>query len=327
MNLRNKLVSLGSIIKTKFFLQRVPLIISWHLLDRCNRKCKYCNWWSMSSKELTTQEVFSIIGEMAKMRTQAIIFSGGEPLLREDIGQIIKYCHSKNIFAGLTSNGSLVPSKINEIRNLDLIKLSFDGPLEIHDLIRGEGSYNELMNAVKVAKENALKIALNTTLTKYNLDSIDFILGKAEELDIKVKFQVVNYVHAPGRDISFLFPEKRKYKDAVKKLIDLKRHNKYIINSFTALNYLYNWPHNIKLACYAGRLICCISSNGNLYPCTMMINKINTLNCLKSSFKEAFHSLPIKPLCNGCWCTSTLELNCLLDLNFDTILNIKKLFK
>ncbi len=260
------------------------------------------------------------------MGTQTIIFSGGEPLLREDIGKIIDYCRSKNIFTGLTSNGILVSSSITKIRNLNLLKLSFDGPPEIHDLVRGEGSYQKVIDAAEKAKKHNLKVTFNTTLSKYNLDSIDFILRKAQELDIRVKFQPLSHVHTEGRDIKSLFPEKSKYLEVISKIMNLKKRNKYIINSYSTLEYLYNWPENTgKIKCYGGKLVCCINPRGDVSNCTIMMSKGSFVNSVVNGFKKAFYNLP-NAYCNGCWCTSTLELNCLLSLDLHTIVNSRKLF-
>lgn len=325
MNLTNKIAALKAIIKVKLFSKRIPFIISWHLVNRCNRRCKYCFRWDVPCKELTTQQVISIINDFEKIGTRVIIFSGGESLLRDDIGEIINYCRSKNIFTGLTSNGSLVSLKINEIKNLNILKLSLDGPKEINDFLRGDGSYDDVMTAVEFGKKHGLKIKFNTTLSKYNLSCIDFILQKAKELDIKVKFQPLSHIHTSGKNIDFLLPEEKDYKDAIKKLIYLKKSNKYIINSFSALGYLYNWPMHKKLNCYGGKIVCSISPDGNLYPCTMLMKTINAPNCLNISCKEAFDNLA-NSSCKGCWCTSTLDLNCLMTFKLNTILNIKKLF-
>lgn len=328
MKIKNKIASIKTIVKTKFFAQRIPLIVSWHLVNRCNKRCKYCYRWEGDTKELTTKEIFSIIDELSQMGTQAIIFSGGEPLLRDDIGGIINYSQRKGIFTGLTSNGSLVAQKINEIRNLDMLKLSLDGPEKIHDFIRGDGSYNEVMNAVRIAKENKLNIKFNTTLTKYHVDNIDFILEKARQLNIGVKFQPLSHVHSMDHDIDFLLPDEKRYKQTVQRLICLKRTNPFIINSTLALEYLYHLPYraNVKLKCYAGRLICCIAPNGDIFPCSAMRDKTRPTNCLEGTFKQAFHNLPFVSACKGCWCTSTLELNCLLRFNFKTIMNMRRLF-
>ena len=327
MDFGTKAAFLKSIIQVKFFARRIPLVISWHLINRCNRRCKYCFRWETASGEMSREEVFKVIDELAGMGTRAIIFSGGEPLLRDDIGDIINYSRSKKIFTGLTSNGDLVGKRIGEIRNLNMLKLSLDGPREIHDFLRGEGSYDKVMEAVRAAKKAGISIKLNTTLTKYNIECVDFLLEKSEELDIQVKFQPVSHVHAMGRDIGALLPEEDKYKEAISRIIRLKKRNPYIINSVSALKYLYALPHSKKINCYAGRIICCIMANGDVTPCSAIRDCFSANNCLAASFKDAFEKLPPVSICKGCWCTSTLELNCFLRFGLDTLLNIKNLFK
>ncbi len=327
MDLETKAAFLKSIIQVKFFGRRIPLVISWHLVNRCNRRCKYCFRWETASGEMTRGEVFKVIDELAGMGTRAIIFSGGEPLLRDDIGDIINYSRSKKIFTGLTSNGDLVERRIGEIKNLNMLKLSLDGPQEIHDFIRGEGSYEKVMEAIKAAREKGMSIKLNTTLTKYNIEYIDFLLEKAEKLNIQVKFQPVSHVHAMGRDISALLPDENKYKETISRLIRFKKFNPYIINSVSALKYLYTLPHSKKIKCYAGRLICCIMPNGDVAPCSAARDCFSSNNCLAATFKDAFDKLPPVSSCKGCWCTSTLELNCFLKFNLDTLFNIEKIFK
>lgn len=274
---------------------------------------------------MTTGEIFKAIDRLTTMGTRVIMFSGGEPLLREDMGDIIRYCKGKSIFVGLTSNGDLVREKIKDIKDLDVLKLSFEGPPEIHDSLRGEGSYGSIMDAVKIAKENNMNIKFNTTLTKHNIDHIDYILQKAMDLDVKVKFNPVTYLHSLGKDISFLFPEGEKYRQTVQRLIDLKKSNPYIINSSVALKYLYNWPAYSRLKCYAGRLSCCITPNGDVYPCSLLRDRAKSFNCLLPEFKESFPELSREVSCDGCWCTSTLELNFFLAFNIDAVLNIKEL--
>ncbi|MCF7907366.1 MAG: radical SAM protein [Candidatus Omnitrophica bacterium] len=326
MKLINKIASLKSILKAKCFSYRIPLIVSWHLVNRCNRKCKYCYRWSTVEKELSSDEVFCVIDVLSQMGNQVIIFSGGEPLLRDDIGKIIDYSQAKGIFTGLTSNGDLVPERINEIKGLDMLKISFDGPKDVHDFLRGKGSYDNVMVAIETAKKYNIKVKFNTTLTKYNIEYIDFILEKAKQLNVKVKFQPVSHVHSAGKDIRDFFPEIKEYKQAVQRLIDSKRTNKFIINSIASLNYLSTWPHPLKLKCYAGKLICCITANGKVWPCSAAREESYHLNCLDPKFKKMFARGLAMPFCQGCWCSSTLELNCLMKFNLNTILNIRRLF-
>lgn len=311
-------------IKVKLFKHKIPLAVSWSLTNKCNLKCKYCDSYKIKSKELTKKEIFHIADELAYMGTQRISLIGGEPLIREDIGDIIKYLKKYNFHLTLTSNGKLIKNKIEDIRKIDLIKLSLDGPKKVHDLLRGDGSYNDVMEAIKIIKNNNIKLMINTTLNSYNLGYVDYILKVAEKFDIPVKFQPINNLsYLSKKDILPLIPDKNEYLKTIKSIVYMKKKSKYITNSIKGLEYLAAWPNKKEIKCYAGKIICRISPNGNLYPCSFMENKTRRLNCIEIGFKKAFEQLP-EISCRRCWCSSTLELNLLMSFNPESILNLKK---
>ena len=299
MQLKNKTIAIKSILNQRLFNKKIPLSISWALTNRCNKKCFYCNLPNIPSKELTTKQIFSVIDELAELGTQRIGFTGGEPLLREDIDKIVDYSHSKGIFTGMVSNGSLVKKNIGKIKNLDLLQLSLDGPEEINDKQRYKGSYKYVIDSIKASKGKIPKIWLTCVLTKNNLNSIDFVLDLAKQYNLKVFFQpVVDYKNC-GLQAKTLFPDKKEYKETVKKLITLKKKNKQIGNSKAGLKYLQNWPIHKKLNCYAGKLSAHIYPNGDVYSCFNMDGK-KPVNCMDNGFKNTFNQLSFKD-CEGCW--------------------------
>jgi len=268
---------------------------------------------------LSTHEILAIIDELKALGTLAIAFDGGEPLLRDDIGEILSYCKSKRLFITINTNGSLVPKKIREIKKVDYLKISFDGPPEIHNYIRGDGTYSDAVKAIVAAKENYIEARLNTTLTKYNLRYIDFILNKAEEWNLKVKFQ-------PVINSNTLYPRVDEYRQAIKKIIlEKSKCSKYIINSLSSLNYIYTWPSGKPLKCYAGILFCRISPMGNVYPCNIMRDSKSSVGCKDYGFKEVFKNMPRDYSCTGCWCTTSLELNYFLSFKIDALSNVYKI--
>jgi MoaA/NifB/PqqE/SkfB family radical SAM enzyme len=101
---------------------------------------------------LHTADVFRIVDQLADMGTQRIGLSGGEPLLRDDIGEIIRHIKGKGIECGLSSNGILVPERLLEIRGVDSICLSLDGDKHVHEDLRGKGTYQKVMRAVQCVK-------------------------------------------------------------------------------------------------------------------------------------------------------------------------------
>jgi len=325
MQLKNRFKIIKSIINQRLFNITIPLSISWTLTNRCNKKCFYCNLPNINSKELSTKQIFSIIDELVGLGTQRIGFTGGEPLLREDIKEIIDYSHSKGIFTGMVSNGSLVKKNIRKIKNLDLLQLSLDGPQEINDLQRYKGSYKDVISAINASMDKIPEIWLTYVLTKNNLNLVDFILSLTEEHDLKVFFQpVVDYKNC-GLQAKNLFPDKERFKETIKKLIRLKRTNRHIGNSRVGLRYLYNWPNHEKLNCYAGKLFAHIYPNGDVYPCFNMDGK-RPINCLNNGFNNAFKQLKLKD-CEGCWTYANIEMSYLFNLNFNVGWNSIKLLR
>ena len=306
MKIKNQFFIIKSILSQKLFHKKTPLSVSWTLTNRCNKKCFYCDLPNIPSKELTTKQILGIIAELANLGTQRIGFTGGEPLLREDIKEIIDYSHKKGIFTGTVSNGSLVKENINKIKNLDLLQLSLDGEKEINDLQRYKGSYKDVISAIKSARDKIPKIWLTYVLTKNNLNSVDFILDLARQYNLKVFFQPVVYYKNCGLQARSLFPDKEKFKEIIKKLIKLKKVNKYIGNSIVGLRYIYGWPNYKKLKFYAGELFAHIYPNGNVYPCFNMDDK-HPLNYLSNGFDNAFKNLELKN-CKGCWTYAHIEM-------------------
>jgi MoaA/NifB/PqqE/SkfB family radical SAM enzyme len=328
MKFINKIKSLGSIIKIKIFKKRIPLAVRWQLTNRCPNRCIYCKIWADDySNELSTTKILTIIDSLKKHGTQTISFSGGEPLLRKDIGTILDYCQKKNISTSMNSNGALLPQKINQIQTLDLLKLSFDGPEEIHDRIANcKGSYHQVFRAIEIAQARGIKTIFTTTLTKYNIAHLSFILEMAKRYNTLVAFQPLKRLSKGVEHLEDMMPQERKYKQAIAELIALKKKgDKSMRNSLYELEHIYQWPRYKNLECWAGRIFCMIGTQGELYPCDRIQYKTEMPNCVTLGFKKAFESLPRTINCDGCGFCGTLELNFLLSFKLGIIRTIRKI--
>jgi len=321
---KNELLFTYRLLKARLLKKRIPLIIGWSLTNRCNLKCLYCIRWKCVNKELSTGQICSIIDELAVMGAQSINFTGGESLIREDIGEIISYTKSKNINTGLSSNGILVPLKIEEIKKADSLTLSFDGDEDSHDIQRNKGSYIRVLQAIQTARENNLPVRLHTVLTKNNTGSVEFILKSAERWGIVVNFSIVEFDPFSEREIiQSLFPPIEDLKSAINRLIVEKRNgNKNIGNSLNGLKYLYNWPDYKRINCCAGIIYCRIEPNGDIYSCANLTNRVNPQNPEHQGVKDAVDRLQTGG-CKSCWCSSHIEMNYIYAFCLDAILNAK----
>lgn len=324
MKKKNLFRALNAVLWARLFRKRAPLFVSWQITRRCNLRCLYCDYWSRKKEEeLNSQSVFRIIDDLAKLGTLAVSFTGGEPLLRDDIGEIISYADNKGIYSKINTNGILIPQKIDQIRLTNQVNLSFDGPEVVHDRVRGNGSFRAVLEAVNILKKMNKKIVFHVTLTKYNLASLDFILDKCKELDVGAFFQPATDFYLLNRNINPFSAQKEAYANAILFLLKEKRKNIYIYNSLSGLRHLYHWPDPKDIYCSAGKITFRINPEGQFYHCERFPDS-NRFNSLEKGIMPALKG--IKPFkCNECWCGPLVELNLAMGGNFDAIINTLKL--
>jgi MoaA/NifB/PqqE/SkfB family radical SAM enzyme len=328
MNTKTILYTASTFLKSKILKRKTPLAVGWAITDKCNLKCPYCSIWQRQSRDLPTHRVFEIIDSLAEMGTVRISFTGGEPLLRPDIGEIIDYAHDKGIETKLNSNGVLVKKKIGALKNLDMLNFSLEGPEEIHDIIRGKGSFKKVIEAVQTVKTHGIKFDFATVLTRINLDAVDFILDTARKENSKVTFQPATQLTLGGEEPNELSPPENEYREAVNKLIRKKKNGDSAVgNSVCGLNHLFKWPHPETMKCASGWVSCRIEPDGSVMYCSRESRLFSPKNCLDVGFGEAFdHLRPIS--CEDCWCAARVELNLAFSFKLSVMLNqIKSLIR
>jgi MoaA/NifB/PqqE/SkfB family radical SAM enzyme len=312
-----------AVLKSKVLCSHTPLIVSWNLTNKCNLRCKYCSNWSHSEKRVNKEDVFKIIDELVKNGCIRINFTGGEPLLIPEAGSIINYAKKKGLIISLSTNGVLLKRRLEEVKEIGMLIISLDGPKKVHDSIRGEGSFRKAIDAIRLAKKNKIKVVATCTLTKYNIGYGRDLLILAKRYGFKICFQPVSELALGSPDISGLQPRKKEFRKEINALIDIKKNSqlgKHNSNSLSGLKYLLNWPDYKSIGCCAGIIYCAIDPEGNLFSCSDLRDKTKGVNILKHGFKKAFYSLK-KVSCKSCWCSSQVEMNLLLNLNFSSIKN------
>lgn len=317
----------SNLIKARLFKKRIPLSVILSVTKRCNQGCNYCNIWKNDEGEMTTEQILRLIDELAELGTYRINLFGGEPLLREDIGVLIKHGKERGISMTLDTNGSLVLKKIGEIKNLDSILISLDGPEEIHDKQRGKGSYKKVMGAIKAVKSMNLPLTTLTVLTRYNLKCIDFILENAEKFGYLARFTHLMQTPETDNRVKDLIPSKQAYQATIRKIIMYKEKGRPVANTFEGLSYMYNWPINTRpYKCWAGLLHLSIEPNGDVYPCMSIRQHKKPLNCTNMSLKNIITQLSIdQNNCDFCLCSGLIEHNMVFSLNPKIILEVLSL--
>lgn len=324
-----RLKDLGNILGVYFFRKGIPFKVNFSITSRCNTVCSYCSIWKeRPGKEMDFNQISVLIRDLARMGTKVISFGGGEPFLRSDMAEILSLCKKNRIFTTLSSNGKLVQERVAALKYLDVLNLSLDGPLDIHDQCRGAGSYKGVKEAFKIAKEAGQKVYTTTVITKYNVNDLDFILETAEEEKSMALFQPLHHTREKSGDIASLIPPISDYRRAIKKLIEQKKSGGPILSSLSYLNFLYRWkdysypiqcpqknPHSI---CRTGQFFCHIDPQGRFTPC---FNRLEGLNWLEVGAEKAFNG--IRGLLNPGSCINNIqEYNFAFSLRFSTLGNL-----
>src|SRR4030042_1963730 len=150
---------------SNFFGARVPLFCGHKLTYRCNLRCKMCPFWKRSGEDSSLEKEKEILKQIHSSGVCGIAFEGGEPLLRNDLAEILAFSRSLPLQTSLVTNGTLLESRIDEIAPYvnGAIYVSLDGLEKTHDMIRGvSGCFKRTLEGINAASKKVLVI-INTT--------------------------------------------------------------------------------------------------------------------------------------------------------------------
>jgi 12,18-didecarboxysiroheme deacetylase len=174
----------------QFSADKKPVVV-WNVTRRCNLKCAHCYSKSEDldySGELTLDEGKALIDDLAQFGSPVILFSGGEPLVRRDIIELIRYAVQRGRRAVLSTNGTLIDEPMAEkLQNIGLsyVGISLDGLESTHDRFRGvEGSFKKVMRAIRACQSKGLKVGLRFTINKRNYTDVPGVFDLVEEMEI-----------------------------------------------------------------------------------------------------------------------------------------------
>jgi MoaA/NifB/PqqE/SkfB family radical SAM enzyme len=155
-----------------------PYHAQWLLTRRCNYRCRSCNVWraEQNDKEVSTDEVKRGLDVFRKLGVIEVVFSGGNPLLRDDIGEILDYA-SRFFITTVYDNGSLAKEKIDALRNVDFVAISMDTlDKKKLDYIKGvPGAWEKAVGTIETLQNEGISVVLSPTISQLNqYEIVDF---------------------------------------------------------------------------------------------------------------------------------------------------------
>jgi radical SAM protein with 4Fe4S-binding SPASM domain len=221
-----------------------PFLAIWEVTQSCDLACRHCRAAAQPMAhpdELTNAEGKALIDQIAAMGVPIFVFTGGDPLKRADVFELIRYAADKGVHVALTPSATplLTREAIFKLKEAGLVRLgiSLDGSTpEIHDNFRGlPGAYARTIQAIEWANEAGIPIQVHTTISRHNAHDLDSLCALFEKLAI-VMWNVFFLVPV-GRGQLDALPSGEEFEQVFAKIYELSHRVNFQIKTTEAMHY------------------------------------------------------------------------------------------
>ena len=174
----------------QFSKDKKPVVV-WNMTKRCNLKCVHCYAHAQGESgadPISTDQGKAIIEDLAAFGSPVMLFSGGEPLVRNDLPELAQYAVSKGMRAVISTNGTLITQqKAKELKavGLSYVGISLDGGEEVHDHFRAvPGSFKKALKGIENCQAEGLKVGLRFTINKRNQAEVPKLFDLLRDLEV-----------------------------------------------------------------------------------------------------------------------------------------------
>ncbi len=304
------------------------------ITKKCNSRCITCKQWQEEpTDELSTEEVSDVMAQLKHLGFLSIGFGGGEPLLRQDMAEIIRSARElKFDRISIGSNGLILTEK----RAIELIEsgmtdigISIEGTEDIHDYCRGiKGGYRKSMTALenlvhlRDTRYSHLNISLLTILMSPNMDQVPGLIEICRKLRIYFSLALLDtssYFFEDEKEAEYLrITDQEKLDELIDKIHRMKKENPgTVVTSHAALEFARRYfkdPLQKNIPCLLGNINLYINSFGDVYTGCYGLNPIG--NVRERKLKDIIHSREyreqvlcmFRKQCPGCSCNYPTNL-------------------
>jgi len=312
-----------------------PFELNFAITYKCNSRCEICNIWKEKrTDELTIEEIEKFSKKINFIHW--IRLTGGEPFLRKDYVNIVKTLNENlsDLYLITTpTNGLLLDLIYEKVKNVlnffkkkYIITVSLDGPKEIHDKIRGiKGSWENAIGTYKKLKElekehKNFKVFFGYTISPLNIGLFEKTIEEVRKLipeitakDFHINLFQVSEVYYKNKDVKIeesFFKNAQKELDSILKLrVKSKNYIESIENKYMKLGKEYLKTKKIPIKCNVFNLSCFVDPFGDVFPCTILNEKLGSLRKNNYDLKGILTSEKTKKIvkkiidnkCPQCW--------------------------
>jgi radical SAM protein with 4Fe4S-binding SPASM domain len=217
--------------------ERKPVVV-WNITRACNLKCVHCYSDSGASKaadELSTDEAKAVLADLADFDVPSVLFSGGEPLMRTDLFELLGYAAGLGLRTVISTNGTVITTDVAQRikqAGVSYVGVSLDGIGEINDKFRGvAGAFDRAVRGIRNCRDVGVRVGLRLTLTRRNVQELEglFDFFEAEGIERACFYHLVpsgrggeiadeELSHAETRQaVEIVFAKAKEFKEAGRK--------------------------------------------------------------------------------------------------------------
>ncbi|MDN5344480.1 MAG: AdoMet-dependent heme synthase [Clostridia bacterium] len=292
------------------------MLLSWNTTNQCNLYCDHCyrDAGAKARDELDTAEARNLIDEAVKAGFRIMIFSGGEPLLRPDLLELVAYASRQGLRPVLGSNGTLLtPVLARELKKAGAraIGISLDScdPTRHDRLRRQEGAWQQAMAGMAACREAGLPFQVHTTVFEWNQDELERITDLAVEIGARGHhfFFLVPTGRAKNIEVESL--RAQAYEATLQRILNKQQQVAIELKPTCAPQFMriarqMGVPVRYSRGCLAGIAYCIISPRGDVQPCAYL--NVPVGNVRETPFSriwqesEVFRTLRTEDYSGGC---------------------------
>jgi radical SAM protein len=231
-----------------------PFLAIWEITQSCDLACKHCRAAAQPiahPDELTNAEGKALIDQIAAMGVPIFVFTGGDPIKRADVFELIRYAANQGVQVALTPSATplLTREAIFKMKEAGLVRLgiSLDGSTpEIHDAFRGlSGTYARTIQAIEWANEAGIPIQVHSTISRHNAADLDNLCALFERLAI-IMWNVFFLVPVGRGQLDDLLSGEE-FEQVFAKIYELSHRVSFQIKTTEAMHYRrYLLQHNLE---------------------------------------------------------------------------------
>ena len=274
-----------------------PIAVVWEITMGCNMRCKHCGSSCQGGlpDELTTEEALDLCDQLASLGVKFVNLSGGEPLLRNDWDKIATRLMSLGVQSHIISNGWLIDDEMAKRAynaGIKVFAISLDGLQNTHDYMRCDGSFDSVMQSLRILKNNGVNTAIITTINKRNLPELTEMKDILKEHGIGAwQLQIATPMGSFHGHRDELMIEPHQVNDIINLAYKVKDEIKVCLGD--CVGYYSNKEHKIRenffgtkdaiwVGCAAGKYSLGILHNGDITGC----NSIRSADFIEGNIRN-----------------------------------------